>query len=266
MRISHVQNYQNNNKYSQHTFGAWSRDVYKTDKSGFYQTLLHRNNTCFFRDDSFWVSLTNFLEKKYARTSKVNVYCYGCSDGSEPYSFVMQAMSKGDKFVKKFLPINASDYDTVAIEKAKENKYCIRPREYHNIKECTGIDPAYFFKFPFRIANYFQLEKYNASLQEKVVKNVKYSVKDILEDYKNIEKDNSVILARNFWPYIEDSSKRMKFFNDLYNHLGKNSFLVIGNFDNTNPDIAQEIMRAGFKRINNNTFEKYGPSSKKINL
>ena len=81
---------------------------------------------------------------------------------------------------------------------------------------------------------------------------VKFGVADILTDYKNIEPDNSVIFARNFWPYL-GCNEQYKLAENLHSHLGKNSLIMIGEFDtryevdNNFTNMANTLIYCGFK-------------------
>ena len=73
---------------------------------------LNRNTTSFFRNDLIWGDFADLLIDKYKNENKVNVYCYACSDGSEPYSVAMLLISRlGLEGAKKFFPIIAVDKD-----------------------------------------------------------------------------------------------------------------------------------------------------------
>lgn len=246
-----IQNIQNN--YYSPKFGSWHREVFKPASDTVLQELKHRNDTRFYRDGSRWYRIVNMLTEKYKKTPKVNTYCYGCSNGSEPYTFLMELMSICDKtIVQKFLPIIAKDYDEVAINMAKSNKLPIGPCELSNINQYTGnsID-KYFDKAP-STGN----SKTYYSAKPILTDNVQFSVADVLEDYKNIEPDNTIVFARNFWPYLSDE-KQKELATNLGQHLGKNSTLIIGDFDlvnlKSNNYIPVLLWNAGFNPTDKDT-------------
>ena len=105
------------NYNSRPTFMSWEREVRNAKKG-----VINRNNTCFFREKDLFYRLTKLLSESFENVPKVNVYCFGCSDGSEAFSFIMSMLSlKEETTPQKFLPIIARDIDSVAIEKAKNN-------------------------------------------------------------------------------------------------------------------------------------------------
>lgn len=231
----------NNHQYTSPNFERWRRDV----RIGHSSKLKHRNDTCFFRDSEFWAKLNYYLVKKYINVPKVNVYSYGCSDGSEPFTFVMQMLSIHKESANKFLPVIAKDYDLIAINKARsKNYYFLDKYEKQDINYYTNNNFDRFFKL-------FENNYYYIS--DEIHNNVEFSVANIFDDYKKIEPENSVVLARNFWPYIERKKERQDLLNNLAKHLGENSILVIGDYDifGTGGEIQYQLIKAGFMRTEN---------------
>ena len=228
------------NKYKTNniTFNKWRREVLVEHS----KKIQHRNDTWFFRDSEFWAKLNHYLVQKYKDTPKVNVYCYGCSDGSEPLTFLMQMLSIHKDDAYKFLPIIAKDYDPVAINKAcTNNQYSLIKNEIEDIDYYTDGN----FKTLFE-----QTDNGYYTIKSEIKNNIKFSVKNLLNDYKNIEPKNSVILARNFWPYIDLKSDRQKLLNNLAKHIDKTSMLVIGDYDifGTGGEFEYQLSKAGFMR------------------
>ena len=246
MKLQSVQNNLYNNTLS---FKSWDREVYKPAKNGYISDLHHRNDTRFFRDSEFWAQFSHFLVNTYKDTPKVNVYSYGCSDGSEPYTFVMRMLSMyPEAEAKKFLPVIAKDYDKAAIKRALEREeYLIEPYEKADIEYYTKECYKRFFH-----TNKSHGSCEYASVKDELFNNVKFNIANIEKDYKKIIPDNSVVMARNFWPYIESWSQRQKVLNNLGSRLGEKSFLVIGAYDQkgTYWKIDNQILEAGFKRTN----------------
>ena len=96
--------------------------------------------------------------------------------------------------------------------------------------------PESFNKEIIKIFNLAQGDAYNywagAFIEPKkeVTKNIKYSVANIIDDYVNIEPENSVISARDMWPYLTIFEIK-KLLANLGQHLKKGSSLVFGNYD-----------------------------------
>ena len=254
MKLQSVQNsFVNNNSYSDKkpVFREWKRDVYRKTQDLYGQELKHRNNTLFFRDGWYWSNLVDFLVNKYKNVEKVNVYNYGCSDGSEPYTFIMSLITKlGEQNIQKFFPILARDYDAVAIEKAKSNKYQLNEYEVSKILEFTSYKFGEFFDTDKTCKNGRCL---NVSPKKVLTSKVDFKVASILNDYKRIKPENSVVFARNFWPYLKEDV--VKLVNRLSSQMKENSTLVIGKFDLegcdwNNIDLEMLLIRNGFKSSN----------------
>lgn len=220
MRVNSIQQSQYAPKAK--TFRSLHREV--THKKMFGTSKLsHRNDTSFFRDGEFWSELTSFIINKYKDKSKVNVYSYGCSDGSEAYSFVMSMITNLGENAKKFFPVIAKDFDSYVIKKAKSRDwYFIEDSERANINVHTNSRYNQFFK---------EIDYNYAYVTDELYNNVKFSVGDINDDYKNIEPNNSIIFVRNFWPYLPDDISRENLVSNLYDRLKPGSLVIIGQFD-----------------------------------
>ena len=240
MRILPVQ--YNNYNSSQPSFKSFNRSVFGANKG-----LLYCNDTWFFRSGGFWNELLNFLKDNFRDVTKANVYCYGCSDGSEVLSFIMKVLADEDKnLAHKFLPVIAKDRDQEVIKKAKSKDYFyIKNRERDDIDYYGGG----------RFNEYFSIiDKTHdgcfAYASPKLYENVKFSVANIEKDCSNIQPNNSVVFVRNFWPYIRSAKKRQNILDKLSNQLKDNSYIIIGDYDmhGTFGAIEDEIIRAGFQK------------------
>ncbi len=244
-------------------FSGWHHAVYKNNGNTLTRELAYRNDTSFFRNDLLWDEFVKFLEYKYQDFKKVNVYNYGCSNGSETFSIIMKMLSNlGKENSEKFFPIIAKDIDLAAINKAKSTPLPISWFEKGRINLHTdkkfdtyftedssgyytkGITPDESFYLPNKI----------------LTERVKFSQADIFKDYKNIKPENSIVLARNFWPYLERNIPKL--ISLLAEQMGKNSTLVIGSFDingcnNYGINLILELAKKGFKITDNQLiFEK----------
>ena len=134
-------------------FKANERAVY--DKNS---NLKYRTTTDFFRNDTDWYELGNYISKKYENCDKVNIVCHACSNGMEPYSFLMQMLSYYPLMVPKCTQIIAKDIDKLNIGMAKKGEYLISKETLrmidYNTKELAFVyvdtTPVYNSK------NYYQ--------------------------------------------------------------------------------------------------------------
>lgn len=257
--------------YYNTSFTSVFRKVYEPDTKQNYgvQQLKHRNNTFFYRNDIQWNRLMSFLDEKYRNVPKVNTYCYACSDGSEPYSLIIDLFSNFGDQAKKFLPIIAKDYDEDIIKCAKSGKIFIPSHEMDEIRKHTkgktnkflNLNDCniYFVDNGLCGNNYGNLKGNYYGVKSKLSDNVIFSTANILEDVKSIIPDNSIVMCRNFWPYMKTKDNVKKLAESLYNQLGNNSILILGSFDEEAPlDVYQELLNAGFSYADRHTrvFEK----------
>lgn len=257
--------YINNNIQKNYTLThkGVSRTVYKqvvppdlaTHK---YGNIKHKNTSWMFRPE-LWncIKIYKYFSRAFNDATKVNVYNYGCSLGYEAYSFVLWLLSGKKKNPEKFLPIIAKDYDEFIINEAKKNNLFMNIVELGDIETVAGYD---------NIHNFFELSDFGtyntidgiqngryAKPKTKLTDNVQFYVADIREDYKNIEPENSIVIATNFWPYLE-REERYELANNLYKQLDKGSYVNIADFDNNqyylrdNKSTAEILHDAGFKQ------------------
>jgi chemotaxis methyl-accepting protein methylase len=231
----------NNNSYSsyrapQPSFKAFKREVTKITSP----EVLWRNNTAIFRNDMAWGELIKFLEEKYANVEKVHVYNYACSNGLETYSFLMELLSNHDeKTIKKFTPIIAKDFDNFAVSMANSKLVDIEDFEIERINAHTnGRFKDFFYK------NSHIEGKYSPT--NKLTPLVSFGLGDFTKEYNTLPKDNIIIIVRNCWPYFsQDDIENLP--QKLYEHLGKNTTLITGNYDFLNLGY-RKFRDSGFKQ------------------
>lgn len=257
MQIQAISNNQIYTKRPAHTnFRAWRNVVIDPKKTHLIgDKPKHMNNTAFFRLGQMWENFINFILTKYKNVEKVNVYNYGCSDGSEPLSLAMILKSRYKDLAEKFLPIIAKDYDACAIDKANTREYVIGHFEKGDINKFTNNEFDRYFEKKKRLDSNHEL----CRLKPELFKDVEFSVANILEDIENIKPNNSFVMARNFWPYLSDEDKVL-LASRLSERLQKNCALMIGEFDLQNRwsklDIIEILKQAGFKPTKNNMIFK----------
>ena len=202
MRIQSI----NHNYNTNPSFGYWRRET--VVKGG-----ILRNDTSFFRGENFFPMLTKFFSEKFKDIPKVNVYSYGCSDGSEPFTFAMRMLTmNSEENPQKFFPIIARDIDPIAIQKAINNDYQLIKKEKDYIEHFTHGQYDRFFYRP-----YGEPKENKGPTQvfvrSELYDNVNFDLGNIFKDYKKIKPKNTILMAMNFWPYI-DAPTRKSFFKD----------------------------------------------------
>lgn len=217
-----------NYRQSQPVFTSNARHV--LDESG---QLLYRNSTAFFREDLNWGKFADTLIEKYKDVDKVHIYNYACSEGAEPLSLAMLLIEKlGKEKANKFFPIIASDIDVEVLKNPKQGIIKPSKEDIEYIKNELKSNYSKYIEFD----NDF---KYDSNLREHLCSGrIKPILKDavnfknmnIMEDIANIDKDNSIVMCRNFWPYL-NYENQLKLVQTLSEKLGENSMCVIGDFD-----------------------------------
>lgn len=246
------------------------KPVFKSSDYEFHDNetgeVINRSTTNFFRKDLQCDKLTNFLIKNYNDTNNVNIYCFGCSDGSEPYSIAISLIEKlGEVKAQKFFPIKAFDINEKIIHSAKSGFIKMDFWDEEEINKHTNNN----------LQKYFGPQKFIRGADPyipDIIREVKpilrnavaFNLGDIKEKINIIEKENSVILCRNFWPYIENYSEKIDVFMKLNKQIGSNSFLIIGQFDKEGDpakkrkfiDTSYLIEYQGFNKVDNYAYKK----------
>lgn len=212
---------------------------------------LNRNTTAFFRRDLAWNDFADLLVEKYKNKDKVNIYCYACSDGSEPYSVAMLLISRlGLEGAKKFFPIIAVDSDDYYFDEARKGNVKVNQGDAGAIGNKTGSDYKNYKKYI--DINYDNYEKvdgyyyYNAKVKDFVRNSVVFKTGDIKKDIEKLNNPNTVLMFRNAFEYFDSQKAREEFIKNSRKNLGKNSVFVIGNCDR-NYEIDKLLLSNGFK-------------------
>lgn len=222
-------------------FGSSRRTIYKTGEGDvfvkpFYDKemkftnskkgqILCSNTTDFFRDDIYWGWLARNLNTLFPKDKKVNVYNFACSDGSEAYTLAISLIEKlGEKEAQRFFPIKATDIDPYIIEEAKSGRVFAEEYDIEKLKEETGNNIEKYFTMK-KVENGYILEA-----KDILKNNIEFSRGDFLSGLDNIEKENNLILCRNFWAYLGED-EIIKCTKKLHKKLDESSIILIGHYD-----------------------------------
>ena len=236
MRINSIQN----QSYTNPKFGSFYREV-TVGIDDLTQKVVHRNNTQILRPNAkYWSDLFYFLDNKYKDIPHVNVYFCSCSVGLEPYGFAISAITRhGPDRARKYLPLEAWDYDPYVIKIAKSGVTTLDSTEMINVDQASKYKSGMFFrkkelKYGKYKANEYlggAITAYGGTYEVMPIlrNNVNFGVGNILDNYTKINPNNSIVFADNFWPYLGEREDELaeKFRNQLRN----NCTLVIGEFD-----------------------------------
>ena len=239
----------NNNLYNtcaSPSFTSFKREV--KNKNGL---LSYRGDTCSFRHDLDFDLLVNYLNSKYKKANKVNVIMHACSSGEEVYSFAAALKSILGDECKKFTPLQARDLDPVHINLAKSAHYSMESYELDNAKINLAGDSLDKYYDLLDRGYMYELRTPNKDLKSMV----RFKQADILKDVDFIPKKNTVLFARNLWPYLENMQSALLAYK-LSKIFDKSSLLVIGDFD-VEFGMGYLLESVGFKKtIIRNVYEK----------
>ena len=252
MRINPI-NYNNYDCRKQNpSFSAYATMACKNDK------LLYKTETGFFRGDLLWDNFLNYILRKFTNTEdKVNIVNHACSAGYETYSLLIMLMNKLSRHdYQRFFPIIARDIDAGAIKYAKQGVFQAGSPELRLLNQ-YGEDT---FDNNFQVeslenprnlswatGNLSWYNKYKITCNENIRQYIDFAESDIYNDKDLISKKNTILLCRNFWPYLGEE-KCCKLAGFLAENIGENSSVVIGDFDCAF-DIDLLLEAKGFKNV-----------------
>lgn len=240
-------------KFHYPSFGMYFNNVKNDDGK-----LRYRGDTRICRDDLYFPEVVDYLNNKYKDVPKLNVIMHACSDGEEVYSFLGVLIAKLGEKAEKFLPASARDIDENHLKLAKRGVYHISDMEYtianDNMNRCfyDFFDYLPHKESPDPRLKYTKTVKVNDYLKSLV--NFKQS--NILEDVKKTDFKNTVLFARNFWPYLS-LDERHKLAKTLSKRMDESSTLIIGDYDREDACLDALLRMYGFEETKAcNVFEK----------
>ena len=181
--------------------------------------------TSFFRSDMEWEQFFKFLEKKYAKAKNVNIIDHACSSGEEAYSLALYLISVLEEKAKKYLPIDARDFDPINISMAKKGIFDANNEEVARIQKYSGgkygeyLDICSFSDDTNVIFTRPNIEKF-----------VRFKKSDIFKDIEKLPAKNTVLLCRNFWPYLRIAEQK-RLVKMMSKQIKSSSLVVLGTFD-----------------------------------
>jgi len=215
------------------------------------------NYTDVFRSDIDWGKFVGYLNKNYKNQNKVDIYCYGCSDGSEPYSLALKlADTLGFKKAQKFFPIKASDIDETQITNAKNGILYLTEKDVSKIKMNLNnlkFDEV-FEKDTSKEVSIQRNTVFTPYIVKPKLRNlVTFEVANISQEAQNKNFKNSVVMFRNGWTF-NDLAAQKALAKDLYDNMNDKSALLIGNSDMFKSNASEYLKEIGFKPLDNGIF------------
>jgi len=236
-----------------------------------------RQNTTAVRDDLDWGGLAERIINDYKNKSRVNIFSFACSDGTEPYAVAINLLKKIEEeqhklYIvfknkqtmqqqkEKFLPIYASDIDPFMIENCCESGLLgLYPKDVEKLGQknldrfLTKTDkaltcPPQWGEKGDEIRNY--------QISDELKEAVKFRVGDMLKDIRTIKDEgNSVVMCRNVLPHLGFMYHEVV--TSVSRALKKGSLFVIGDYDTKEiPGLKNTLEIYDFKEIQRNVFRK----------
>ena len=210
------------------------------DKSGH---LAYKTTTYFFREDTDWFALGDYLCGKYKNCDKVNVISHGCSNGMEPYSFVMNMLCFHPDDAHKFLPVIARDIDNYNIRMAKIGHYDITDMEEYLLdyytkgryREYLDFEPSHKFK------------RIGLRINDAIKNLVKFEQGDIFRDIEKMPRNNTVLFCKNFWPYLTPEKRDLLAYK-LCDRFDESSVVITGDYDYSKSNVDYLLKKYAFRR------------------
>ena len=218
MRI--YSSYNLNKNYIKPTFTE-----YRNVKLGQQGEIIYRMDTCSFRQDLEFDKLVRFLDKKYINSKDVNVVIHACSIGEGAFSLAAVMDYLLGERANKFKPIKAIDKDPTCIAIANNPVYKFRDYELNYAKHYLKNTIEYYYKL---IETGFCSQKREPS--DILKKSVQFRQGDIFNDVKHLRSYDTVLAARNFWPYLTQEEAVILAY-EIAKRFDKSCTLIVGSFD-----------------------------------
>jgi len=196
--------------------------------TNFFRPDLNSGHISKYKTDGTWGGFCQTIGEHFKNASRVNVYDFACSDGSEAYSLVLSLLDKFPQDAEKYFPIFAYDIDDEMIKVATSGEIPIYDddirRFHYNVKNLKESD---FYRISFQ-ENSPQPKSFIA--KDELKKKVVFEQADIKNALDSIESSNSLVLCRNFFPYLT-KAEVWEIIGKLRFKLDDSSLVVIGHFD-----------------------------------
>jgi len=222
---------------------------YGTINSGIPDKQGMVNYTKFYRDPKLLRALPKYLSEKFPNGAQI--YCYACSDGSEPYTLAIEMM---EQKINKFFPLQCFDLSRERIDEVKQGIINIFNKE---IQTRPALN-KYFKeqKYGTTYASIFNTYNPTDELKEKITAQEANILEDIEKEGK-FEKP-AVVMFRNAWyllsPPYTSKDQRPALAKALYDRLKHGSLLILGRSEFSGSTDFM-IEKAGFKPVKKEEFK-----------
>ncbi len=178
---------------------------------------LTTNETYFFRESpqlrAFSEEILPELRERLADRKALRIWSAGCSTGEEPYTIAMLLFESGDWWRNWQVEILGSD---------------INQRVLHTARKGVYRKSAHRVTSPEMLAKYFEEEKGDYRIIDKVKELVSFSSVNLLDPLKtNLISNMDIIFCRNVIIYFDKEAKK-KVIESFANKLREGGYLLLG--------------------------------------
>lgn len=219
------------------------------DKFG---NVVNCHYTNFNREDINWSKFAKFLNERFESQDKVKISFFGCSDGSDPYTLILNLLKELGEKAKKFFPIIASDISESIVKQVNDGKIQLHNKDIEYLKKMNAMD--YFERDnKEKIQVFKKIELVPFIVKDSLKDKIQTSVKDVRESVKNENYSNSVFIFRNGWTF-NTLSEQNEIAKNLYKNSNKNTLVTIGQSDLFKSNASEYLQKSGFKGIKSEIF------------
>jgi chemotaxis protein methyltransferase CheR len=178
-------------------------------------SALTTNKTHFFREDSHFKWLSQYLRLHFAQNQEFRFWCAAASTGQEPYTaaIVMREVLESKNAAKvKFL---ATDIDLQVLQKAAEGVY--QEKEMDGLPEL--LRAKYFEKLPGAEARY--------RAKDEIAKMIRFAPFNLIQESYPFQHKFHVIFCRNVLIYFDPETQK-NVIDRMARCLVPGGFLILG--------------------------------------
>ena len=214
--------------------------------------VVNCNYTNLNREDLDWAKFAGFLASRYKNKKNVKINLFGCSDGSDAYTLVLNLRRELGPEAQKFLPIEASDLSFEMIKEANEGKIYLHSKDLDYLRK-IGADGDFERDYGEKTKIMRGIEFFPYKVSPKLRKCVDFSVKDIRKASSEDDFSNQVVIFRNGWTFntLNDQDKIAK---NLFKNSSEKTLVVIGQSDLFKSGASDALQRNGFSGIKSEIF------------
>ena len=214
--------------------------------------LMFCHYTRIARADYNWKKLPELLNDRFEKQDKVTVNLHGGSDGSDGYTFIINAMHTLGEKAKKFFPVLSSDISPDIIKGAQEGKILLSQKDLDYLHKQDAL--KYFerdLNEPPQIQR--DVELFPFKVKPELRDKIEFSVKDVRRAVKEEDFSDSVFLFRNGWGF-NTIAEQNEIAENLYKNSNKKTLIGIGQSDLFKSDASDALQRNNFKGVETDVF------------